>query len=327
MKAKPGFAASLLRYTVMAGALAASTLGVAYAQQYPNKPITLIMPFGAGGPPDAYGRVFAEKLSQRIGQPVIVENRPGANGTIGCANGAKARPDGYTILYGTNSCTAAAKGLFKSLSYDPLKDLKPVTIVAHAYFVLAVPLSEKDTSIAEYLEKVRKDPAKYPIGGASGTAQTISAMIQNAGKLDYTYVSYAASPQMVTDLLGGRLGGMIHPVAGSSALINSGKMHGMALVAPQTLSAVPGVPILNDTLPDIDLGAWTGIFVPGETPQAVVDTLYENIAEVLKDPAVIEITELGGVVVKMTPTEAQQFVDKEAERWPVLLKAAGIEPV
>ncbi len=315
-------AVSTIRYAALATLLyAGSVAGAAF----PDKPITMIMPYGAGGPPDAYGRLFAEKLQKRLGQPVIVENRPGANGTIGAGYAAKAKPDGYTILYGSTSSVPAAKGLFKSLSYDPVKDLVPVTILADAYFVLAVPIAEKNTTFPEYLEKIRKNPEKYPIGGASTTAEVLSKMMQNTG-LDYTYIRYAGSSQMVNDLLGGRLGGMLHPVAGAVQFLSAGTMHGMAVASPERLPAAPEIPTISATLPGIDVGAWTGFFVPTGTPQPVIDTLYGHIAAVLKDPAIIEISELGGIVVSMTPAEAAAFVQSEIERWPKILQDAGIDP-
>lgn len=323
-----GLAVSGFRHTLLAGLLCATSIGAAHAE-YPNKPITMIMPYAAGGSPDAYGRLFADKLQQRIGQPVIVENRPGANGTIGAAVAAKARPDGYTIFYGTTSNISSATGFFKSLSYDPAKDLVPITVVAEAYYMLVAPASEKDTSLPDYLEKIKQSPKDFPVAGAAGTAEVISKMLQSTTTgLDYTYVRYASSTNMITDLLGGRLGGVMSPVAGAAQLVKAGKLHGMGVVAPQRLPTIPDVPTMNEALSesDLDLGVWTGYFVPAGTPQAAIDTLYGHMAEVLKDPAIIEISELGGSVMHMTPAEAKEYIEKDRARWPGLLKAAGIEP-
>lgn len=328
MSNKSGSAVSVLRYTLLAGLLCAAGIGSAHA--FPNKPITMVMPYGAGGAPDAYGRLFAEKLQQRIGQPVIVENRAGANGTVGAAYAAKAKPDGYTIFYGATSTIASANALYKSLNYDPVKDFEPITIVAEAYYMFVTSASEKDTSLPAYLEKIKKNPANYAVAGAAGTAEVISTVLQKTSAgLDYTYVRYASSTQMVTDLLGGRLGGLVTPVAGMTELVKAGKVHGMGVVSPRRLATIPGVPTMNEALSTqgLDLGVWTGYFVPAGTPKAVIDTLYGHIAEVLKDPAIIEITELGGSVMTLTPKEAAEYVEKDRARWPGLLKAAGIEPI
>lgn len=327
MKRRFGPMPSVLRSTatlLMAAAMACA--GAAHAA-YPEQPITFIMPYGAGGSPDQYGRVFADKLQQRLGQPVIVNNRAGAGGTIGAAAVAHAKPDGYTILYGSTSNTTAAPALFKTLNYDPAKDLVPVSIIAEAFYILIAPESEKGTDLSSYIDQIRKNPGKFSIGGAANTAEVIASGLRKEANLDFTFINYAASSNMMVDLMAGRLQGVITPVAGTNELIAAGKVADLGVFgATKPLPVLPNVTLVNDVIPDVGIGIWTGIFVPAGTPQNVIDTLHENITEVLKEPEIIEISERGGTVVHMSQQEAVDFVRKDMERWPALAKEAGIQP-
>ncbi|WP_028601187.1 Bug family tripartite tricarboxylate transporter substrate binding protein [Ottowia thiooxydans] len=321
------------RHFVNAGALIAlgswgAGIQPARAQSvaYPTKPITLIVPFGAGGPPDAYCRLFARKLESRVGQRVVVDNRPGANSMIGTGYVAKAKPDGYTVLYATNSSLSAAPSLSKSLSYNPTKDFNGITITGEGYFALLIGARDKNATLAQFIERARESPEKYAIGGSSTTAEVLNKQLQNKAKLSHTYIRYAASSQMMTDLMGGRLAAAFQPVIGVAPFLQHDGLQMIAIAAPSRLPAYPQTPIINETVPGVDVGYWNGFFVPAGTPRSVIDFLYPQMLEVVNDKEVVHMAEQGGAVLRMPPREVDEFVRKDMDRWDGLLKAAGIEP-
>lgn len=299
---------------------------IAQSATYPSKLITLVVPFGAGGPPDAYCRLFARKLESRIGQKLVVENRPGANSMIGTSYVAKARPDGYTLLYATNSSLSAAPSLFKSISYDPAKDFNGIMITGEGYFALLVGARDKGVTMAQFLERMRASPEKYAIGGSSTTAEVLNKQLQNKAKLSHTYIRYAASASMMTDLMGGRLAAAFQPVIGVAPFLQLDGLQMIAIAAPTRLPAYPQTPIINETVSGVDAGYWNGFFVPAGTPRPVIDFLYPHVLEVVNDKEVVHMAEQGGAVWRLGPKEADEFVRKDIGRWDALIKAAGIEP-
>jgi len=294
---------------------------------YPSKLIRIIVPFTAGSAPDVFARMLARSLESRIGQSVLIEARPGANSILGASLAAKAAPDGYTILYATSSATSAAKALFKSLPYDPINDLAALTIFQELYLVLLVKSDEKGLGFAQFLEKIRRNPASFSTAGASSTAEILDRMIDRAtGKPEHVYIRYSNSSTMVNDLLGGRLGGAFHTVSGALPLIQSGQAFAIAVSSPVTLSRLPNVPTMKTTLPGVELGTWSGFFVPAKTPKVVINALYKPLALILKEPEFVRWSEESGRTLQMTPDEADAFVRAEEQRWTSLGRMAGIQP-
>lgn len=293
---------------------------------YPAKPIRMVVPFAAGGSPDTFTRIVVKGLEPRLGQPLIIENRAGANSIVGLSYTAKQAPDGYTIAYGTNSGLSAARALFKNLSYDPINDFAGIILAQEAYFALMVRNEEKGVSLPAFLEKMRADPARYPLGGASSTQEILNKMIERAGKLSHTYVRYTNPAPMVNDLLGGRLGGIIHTLNASLAMVQNGQAHAIAVSSPTRLTTLPNSPALAEVLPGVTLGPWTGYFAPAKTPRPIIDYLYKQFAEALKQPEPMKYTENVGKAIFMPPAEVDAFVIKEEARWISLARAAGIQP-
>ena len=312
---------------LMAVALVVCSAVASAQDNYPSKLIRIIVPFTAGSAPDVFARMLARSLEPRIGQSVIIEARPGANSILGASLAAKAAPDGYTILYATSSATSAAKALFKSLPYDPINDLAALTIFQELYLVLLVKPDEKGTSFSQLLEKIRRNPSSFSTAGASSTAEILDRMIDKAaGKPGQTYIRYANSATMVNDLLGGRLGGAFHTVSGSLPLMQSGQAYAIAVSSPVTLARMPNVPTMKATLPGVELGTWSGFFVPAKTPKAVINALYRPVAAILKEPEFVRWSEESGRALQMTPDEADAFVKAEEQRWTSLGRMAGIQP-
>lgn len=294
--------------------------------RFPSRPITIIVPFSAGGPPDMYTRLLSTKLSERLGWSTVIENKVGANSVLGTAYVVKAKPDGYTVLYGTNSGIAAAPGMVKDLSYNPVRDLAGVTIFSENHFVLITSPEEQKTSFAQFLEKVRANPEKYSIGGSAATNEILFKLMQSGGKLKNTYVPYANASNMMSDLLGGRLGGVIFSIAGSMSLIESKKVHAMAVTSQESLPILPGVPAMAATLPGVSLPSWSGFFVPAKTPAPVIDILYKGMLVVLKEPESLKRNFETGRPLFMSPEETNAFVSKEVPRWTALLRMVGVKP-
>ena len=301
--------------------------GAAQAQgTYPAKPVKIVVPYAAGGSPDTFTRILVKSLEPRMGQPLIIENRPGANSILGVGYVAKQAPDGYTIMYATNSGLSSARALFKSISYDPINDFSGIIIAQDAYFAIMTRPEEKGTSLAAFLEKMRKTPDKYAVGGASSTMEILNKMIETSAKTTHVYARYANPAQQVSDLLGGRLGAIVHTMNASIAMHRSGQGHAIAVSAPERLPTLPDVPTLSEALPGVTISTWTGFWAPAKTPRPIIDYLYKQFAESVKSPEAAKYTENVGKAMAMPPAEVDAFVKRDEARWLQLAKAAGIQP-
>ena len=309
---------------VVVALLAASMAGA--QDKYPSKPVRIIVPYAAGGSPDAFTRIIIKDLAPRLGQPVIVENKPGAQSLLGLAYLAKQAPDGYTIGYGGVSGLSGGRALFKSLPYEPTNDFSGIVMVQDAYFARVVRNEEKGTTFRQFLDKMRKSPEKYSIGGNSVVPEIISKMIETAAKTTHTYIRYTGPAQQVADMLGGRTGGIIHTMNPTLVMHRSGQAHAMAVSSPERLPTLPDVPTMSEVLPGVTLATWTGYWAPAKTPRPIIDYLYKQFVEALKQPAALQYSENVGKALFMPPADVDAFVRKEEVRWMTLTKAAGIEP-
>lgn len=312
--------------TLVVTGLALAAMPALAAEEYPNKPLRIIMPFGPGGSPDTFGRMTSKYLSERIGQPVVVENKPGANSTVGAAFVAKSKPDGYTILYGTNSSTSAARSMFKSLPYDPIKDLAGIIINQEGFYMLIVRPTEKG-GLAEFIENARKSPDRYAMGGSSSTGEILNKMFKDAAKLGYTYVRYKASSAMFADIIAGRLAGTFQPINISLSYVRSGKLRGLAVSSAERLPIVPEVPTVNDLYPGVVLSTWTGYFAPAATPRSIINYLHKHYADItLNVPDINKWASNAGRALTMKPEEVDTYIRQDESRWSKLTRAAGIDP-
>lgn len=301
--------------------------GCAIAQEnYPAKPVRIIVPFSAGSSPDIMSRMLAKELEPRLGQPFIVEARPGGNSTLGASQVAKSPADGYTLLWAASSATASARAMFKTLSYDPINDFSAVCIYAEAYFTLMVGPEFKGMTLAQYLEQMRRNPQRNSMGGTGSTVEILSKMIDAAAKTGHSHVRYSNTANMVTDAISGRLGVAIHTFSQSVPLVRSGKAHVLAVSAPVALRSLPDAPPIAATLPGVALGTFNGYFVPAKTPRPIVNALHRQMTDVFRQQVFVDRIEEAGRVMSMTPEEADAYVRSEEKRWTTLAKMAGIEP-
>ncbi len=296
------------------------------AGTYPDRPITMVVPYAPGSPPDLYSRLYAERLQNYSGQSVIIENRPGANTTIGTTHVARARPDGYTIMYGSNSSLASAPALFRNLPYDPVKDLSAVAVTYRSPMVLVVRPEDAALGMQGMLERIRQDPVHNPVGGGASTQEVLNRMMANAAGLEHAYVRYNGSG-IINDLIGGRLAIAISAIGGVKPLVDTGKVSLLAVSGEQRLPTYPDLPTIAETLPGVSIDSWIGIWVPAGTPRPIIDYLHKATTQIIQEPMFKQRNDdAGAVTVFMSPEASDAHVAQEIPRWAKLLKEAGIEP-
>ena len=312
-----------------AAAITALLLSIAQpsqGQQYPVKPVRIIVPYAAGTSPDILTRILAKDMEPRLGQPVLSEARPGSQSIVGHAFVAKAPPDGFTLLFGSSGGISGARGIFKSLSYDPINDFAGITVFNEGTLLLVAGPEEKGVPVAQLIAKIRANPAKYSLGGPNVTSQVFHKLLTNATKADITYVPYKDSGQMVADLIGGRLGLAAHTMTGSIPLIQAGKMSSVAITGATRMPSMPDVPAMAEFLPGVSAAFWLGFFAPAKTPKPVIDLMHRNLIAALKTPEALRHVQTSGRPMYLTPEETDAFIRKDETRWTEMYKLAGIEP-
>lgn len=315
---------------LVALALSPFCLDAASAEtDYPSKLIKIIVPFPAGGPPDAIARVLALHLHNRIGQTLVIENRPGAGTTIGTRAAATANPDGYTLLFtGNNLCYFPV--LYPKLDFDPDKSLATVaTVVAYSH-VMVVASGVPVNSVAELIAYAKVNPGRLMFGYAPGTPPHIlGEAFRQATAADIAFVPYRGGDQARADLLGGRVHINVAPVATLLPLVREGKVRPLAYTGPQRSPDLPDVPTMIESgLPEVGFNpdAWHGLMVPGATPTAVIEKLNIAINESLKSPEMrATLATLGFEPRISTPREFAAFLSDEMQKWPPRLRSAGVQ--
>ena len=297
------------------------------ADAYPSKPIRLIIPFAAGSATDSAGRILAQALSQRLGQNVIVDNRPGANGQIAAALAAQSTPDGYTLFMTTNSTHSANPHLYKNLPYDPIRDFTPIARLGTLAFVLVVHPALPVNSTAELIAYARAHRGQLSYGTAS-TASLVGAETINAmGHADMVGVNYKASPQAILDLVAGRVQVMVADCATAMPQVRTGKLKVLAVTTSAHSALLPDVPPIAATLQGFDMTSWNGVFAPAGTPQAVVMRLERETLAILAEAGIKErLAAIGFDVEPQGSSVFRRFVREQFDAWGTLIRAAKIQP-
>lgn len=323
------FPSSALKRLAVA-ALSTLALGTALAQQpYPNKPITLVVPFAAGGAADALARVLGQSISPKLGQPVVVDAKAGAGGTIGAAVVARAPADGYTLLLVTAG-HAGTGALYDKLPYHPVKDFAPVIGLATSPVVIAVNASSKFQTLQDLMNEARANPGKLNCAGGGGGATVTNLafeLLKSELKLDITAVPYRGSGPAITALLGGEIDCDSDAIASLVPHVAAGKLRALAVTSSTRSSSLPGVPTVAETvLPGFEGAAWYGILAPKGTPQPVVDRLQKEFKAALADPQVQErLKALGAVPQGSSAAEFGTYMAAEAERWGGVIRKLGLK--
>ncbi|MFT4266195.1 MAG: tripartite tricarboxylate transporter substrate binding protein [Xenophilus sp.] len=315
------------RVAAVATAALLSAAPFAHAAGWPEKPLTLVVPFPPGGPTDMVARVLAQSVGEQLGQPVVVDNKAGANGNIGNAFVAKAAPDGYTVLYNTSSLVLSP-ALYRKLSYDVRKDLAPVALTAVVPLGLVVNPSLPVKSVAELVDYGRKNPGKLSYGSAgSGNVTHLAAfqVVQHFG-IEAAHVPYKGSAPADVDLVAGQIQFMTDTINSVAPFIKDGKLRLLAVSSSQRIPNFPQAPTLGESgMGDFEAGAWQGVMVPAKTPQAVIDRLNQAFLKALKDPAVLEKLRVQGTEpLGSTPAEYGAYIEKETARWASVVKSTGV---
>ena len=309
----------------VAAALVASVTAV--AQPYPARPVRVIVPLAPGGGSDYTARFIGARLSERLGQPVVVDNRPAASGIVGTDLVAKAAPDGYTLLL-VFSTHAQSAQLFKKLPYDPIKDFAPVTEVFATPLVLLVHPSQPIKTIKELVAYAKEHPGKlnYGTSGPGSSPHLMTELLNSMAGIQMTHVPYKGVASVMTALLGGELQiAYSNPVTGAP-LWKAGKLRPLGMSGLKRSEAFPEIPTIDETgVPGYEALIWYGFMAPAKTPGAVVDRLHRDVVSVLKMPEVRQtLVAQGNDVVGNTPAEFAAFINKEADKWGALGKRLGI---
>ena len=311
-------------------AIAALVLGAraAVAQPYPDRPIRWIIPFAAGGSTDIIGRTIAQTLSASLGQPVVVDNRPGAGGTLGTAVVAKSAPDGYTVLMIPGAHTINAS-LYRKLPYDTTADFDPVIQIASVATMLVVHPGVSANSVAELiaLAKQRKGELNYASAGAGTVTHLTAELFKQMAGVDLTHVPYKGSGPAVRELLGGQVQVMFANFPGTLELVQAGKLRALAVNGSKRSPLLPSTPTVAESgVAGFSANTWYGVLVPARTPKAIVSKLNQEIAKALETREVRDfLTKEGGEVVGGSPEQFAGFIKDDIARWERVVKQAGIQ--
>lgn len=310
------------------GAVLALSASPAPAQDYPSRPITLIVPFAAGGSTDLVARLIAQRMSQELGQTVVVENRGGAGGNLGAAAVAKAQPDGYTILMGTVATHALNPALYKKMPYDPVKSFAPISLLVIVPNVLVVNPNFEAKTVAELIALLKANPDKYSYASSgNGTPLHLSGeLFKSMAGVDMQHIPYQGAGPALNDVLAGQVPIMFDNLPSSSGHIKSGKLRALGVTTAKRAPSFPDVPTIAETLPGYETYTWNALFAPAGTPQAAIDKLNAAANKSLADPAVqARLADFSASVVGSTPAELEAHVKAEVAKWAPIVKASGAQ--
>jgi tripartite-type tricarboxylate transporter receptor subunit TctC len=312
----------------MLAALAMPISGGVFAQAYPNHPVRLVVPFSAGaGVTDIMSRLLAQRLGTSLGQPIVIDNRPGAGGIPATDFVAKSAADGYTLLM-TNVSFAANPYLYSKLPYDPVKDFVPVAMVNSAPLLLVVNPAVPANSVKELLAYAKSHPGQlnYGSGGVGSTPHLSGELFKSLSGMDAVHVPYKGGTPALNDLMGGQLSFMIENMPGTMPFVKAGKLRALAITSPQRSSLAPTLPTMAEAgVPGYEVIGWNGLVAPKGTPPEIVARLHTEVAKILREPEVKQqLAALGAEPVGSTQEEFGKFIKAEMTRWGKIIKEKGI---
>ncbi|GEP53674.1 Bug family tripartite tricarboxylate transporter substrate binding protein [Reyranella soli] len=320
---------SLVRAAFLLAFAAAPATASAQPGAYPAKPVKLVIPYPPGGGTDITGRAMAQKLSEFLGQSVVIENKPGATGMIGAASVAKSAPDGYTVLFGAASEMAINASLFKNMTYDPRSDFEPVTLVATFPLVFIAPATTTQ-SLKELIEAARAKPDSVSYGSiGSGSPQHLAAeLLSSMAKARFLHIPYKGSGPLVQDAVGGHVDMAVSSVPPAVPLVRSGKLRALAVTSSARSEALPDVPTMAELgFAGYEFNTWVGVAVPKGTPKEVVDRLRDGMVAALAAAEVqATLRDQGAVPAGTTAEQFRQFVHDEVAKSDRIVSQAGIQP-
>jgi tripartite-type tricarboxylate transporter receptor subunit TctC len=302
---------------------------VAAQDKWPTKPITYVVPFPAGGTTDTLARIIGQKLSVALGQPVIVDNKPGAGGNIGSGSVARAAPDGYTILGGTISSHAINASLYPKLPYDPAKSFVPITLIGTNPLVLIVPPNSSAKSVKDLIAQAKAKPGSVTFASAgSGTSQHLAVeMFKSLAGVDVVHVPYKGSGPAIQDVMGGQVDAMFDTTVVAAPQIKGGKVRALGVTSAKRVKGWDTIPTIAESgVPGYEIVSWQGIFAPAKTPPEIVKRLNTEIVKILNMPDVRErMEQLGVDPVANTPEEFAAFQKAEIAKWAKVIKEGNVK--
>lgn len=320
-----------MKFAACVACFSASLIFVApaFPQPYPAKPIRIVVPFSAGGPTDITARQIGPRMTELLGQPIVVDNRAGATGIIGAEMVAKAPADGYTLLFGTASVVAINMVTHAKLPYDTLRDFQALTPVMTTTTILVVHPSVPVKSLKELVAIARSRPGEVTLGsaGTGGTLHLPIEMLMKSAAIKVTHVPYKGAAPAVVDVVGGQLTGMFVDLPVISPYIKSGRVRPLAVASPKRSQYFPDVPTTKEAgYSDVELQNYYALFLPAKTPREVVAKLHDAVVKSVNTPAVREkLVEAGSDPLTMTPDEFTKFLRADIEKWAKVVKAAGVK--
>lgn len=300
----------------------------AMAQDYPAKPISIVVPFGPGSGTDQSARVLAQALGGQFKAPIVIENKAGASGFIAAQYVAKAAPDGYTLLMTTNTTQSANEHLFKKLPYDPVKDFTPISLLSKGQMLLLVRPDAPYKSVADLLAAARKSPGKLAFASGSSSSRVASELLQQMAKVEMLNVPYKSNPLGLTDLIGGQVDFMFADAPTALPLVQGGKLRALAASGNKRLPVMPDLPTVNEAgLKGYDVSYWTAVYAPAGTPPVIIDRLNKWFASASgTEESKAFAAKANSETTLSTPEGLAQFQATESKKWGEIIRAAGIQP-
>ena len=318
-----------LRLCVAVLALLSALAAPVQAETYPSRPVTIVVPFAAGGGSDLLARLVAQKLEEKLGKPFIIENRPGAGTTLAAMQAVRAAPDGYTLMQATSSTMAINVSMSKKLPYEPLKDLVPVALLSSSPFFLVVNKDLPVKSVAELIALAKSKPngLNYGSGGPGSMHHLSTELLQSMAGIEMTHVPYKATPPAMNDLLAGHIQVLFGDTTSVLPMMQQGSVRPLGVTTVKRSPAAPDVPAVAETLPGYESASWQMLVAPGATPPEVIALLNSAVHQSFSEPAVIAELERRGIgpAITGTPDEVREFVKQEIVRWSGVVRRAGLE--
>lgn len=323
---------SMQFWQVIKSAFVLTFLFLAFAvkaqHKWPERPVKLIVPFPVAGPADAIARAVAERLTQKLGQPFIVENRPGGGGDTATALVAKAAPDGYTLILGAGATLAVSPALSRQMQYDSVRDFSPIAMLASAPNILVVNESIKANTLKEFiaLAKTRQDGYSFASGGKGSSGHMSAELLRSVSGMPFVHVPYKGQAQALTDMVGGHVPAMFATLTGTREFVASGKLRALAITSPARSQLAPEIPTISESgYPGYQNSSWWGILAPSGTSAVIVKLLNLEITSILSDPEFRKTLAIYGIEpFPMTSDQFSEFLRSEIERAAKLVQSAGI---
>lgn len=319
-----------LKKIVLGAAIAACACVSAYAEEFPSKSIRTVLPFAPGGPTDAIGRVIAAQMSADLGQSLYIESKPGASGTLGASDVARAKNDGYTLLMNA-SVQVIYPGMFKSLQFDPMDDFEFIGVLGTVPMVAVVPPASPYASFADVIKAANDKPMaiSYASPGVATIPHLVGELVSMQANAPMTHVGYKGTAPALTDVAGGHVDLFYAPLAPALPLIQSGKLRALAVTTKEPVAELPNVPTIGQQMgaPDFDVVTWYGLWAPKGTPQPVLEKLNQALIKASQAPKVQQTLEAQGTAAsELNLEQANQFARAEHDKWMAVMKAANIKP-